>query len=63
MNAYVKYLGHLETTGALKNDIHDVQAAIAQVFAMEGRVRIAVDLFSDALQGTLRQPYMKLLLS
>ena len=49
MNAYVKYLGHLETTGALKNDIHDVQAAIAQIFAMEGRVRIAVELFSDVL--------------
>ena len=52
MNAYVKYLGHLETTGALKNDIHDVQEAIAQVFAMEGRVRIAVELFSDALHTT-----------
>ena len=49
MNAYVKNLGHLETTGALKKDIHDVQAAIAQVFALEGRVRIAVELFSDAL--------------
>ena len=49
-NAYVKYLGHLEAIGALKNDIHDVQAAIAQVCAMEGKLRIALELFSDVLK-------------
>ena len=49
-NAYVKYMGHLEANGAIKNDIHNVQAAIAQVCAMEGKLTIAVELFSDVLK-------------
>lgn len=49
-NAYVKYMGHLEANGAMKNDIHDVQAAIAQVYAMEGKLSIAVKLFSEVLK-------------
>ena len=49
-NAYVKYMGHLEAIGAMKSDIHNVQAAIAQVCAMEGKLTIAVELFSDVLK-------------
>lgn len=50
LNAYVKYMGHLESTGASKNDIHDVQAAIAKVCAKEGNKKIAVELFSNVLK-------------
>ena len=49
-NAYVKYMGHLEATGAMKNDIHKVQAAIAQVCVLEGKITIAVELFSNVLK-------------
>ncbi|XP_078368702.1 uncharacterized protein LOC144652530 [Oculina patagonica] len=50
INAYMKYMGHLELTGASKSDIHDVQAAIAKVCAQEGNIRMAVELFSNVLK-------------
>lgn len=50
INAYVRYMGHLESTGASKSNIHDVQAAIAKVCAKEGNIRMAVELFSNVLK-------------
>ena len=49
-NAYIKYMGHLEATGASKRQIHDVQAAIAKIFAKEGKVQMARQLFADVLK-------------
>ena len=49
-NAYIKYMGHLEASGASKRQIHDVQAAIAKIFAKEGKVQMARQLFADVLR-------------
>lgn len=49
-NAYLKYMSHLEVTGASKRQIHDVQAAIAKIFAKEGKIQMARELFANVLK-------------
>lgn len=49
-NAYMRYMGHLESTAASKSDIHDVEAAIANICAKGGKIRTAVELFSNVLK-------------
>ena len=49
-NVYIKYMNHLEATGASKGQIHDVQAAIAKILAKGGNTQMAVKLYADVLK-------------
>ena len=49
-DAYLKYMDHLETIGASQGQKHDIQAAIANTFAKEGKIQMAGKLFSDVLR-------------
>ena len=49
-DAYLKYMDHLETIGASQGQKHDIQAAIADTFAKEGKIEMAGKLFSDVLR-------------
>ena len=49
-DAYLKYMNHLEVTGASKKQVHDLQAAIAKIFAKEGKVGMAEEMFTNVLK-------------
>lgn len=48
--AYIKCMINLETSGASQREIHNVQAAIAKIFAKQGNIQMAQELFANVLK-------------
>ena len=48
--AYITCMVNLETSGASQREIHNVQAAIAKIFAKKGNIQMARELFANVLK-------------